>query len=212
MGEGVISELAGILRPHLKSFILFCYMYFKIVAIWSAGKKKYVHEIVRLVFADTKEPNLIFSRECSEDKGRIEKPLQYMFNVPFISNYMNLKNTLVIDDRLDTFMDVNLKNGIVIPEFKPTFTLKGLMSENNALAQLMIWLCQSEVANSTDVRLLDKSNIFKLPLDQPINFDFISALNRLKKNCITCKIYPEVPLIDNQELIDEKLVEEFNLY
>lgn len=186
-GEGILSELAGILRPYLKDFILFAFMYFKLVCVWSAGQTKYVHQIVRIIFNDTKEPNLIFSYpDCKQSIKGIEKPLEYMFNIPGIDKHMNIKNTFVIDDRKDTFMDVNPGNGIVIPEFKPEFTLSGLHVENNALIQLMVWLCTDQVVESTDVRTLDKTNIFKFPLTDIILFDYIKAINILRSRCKNC--------------------------
>lgn len=38
-GNGVITELWGITRPYLKEFLIMCFNYFRIVAVWSAGQK-----------------------------------------------------------------------------------------------------------------------------------------------------------------------------
>jgi TFIIF-interacting CTD phosphatase-like protein len=203
-GEGVLSELAGILRPHLKDFILFAFLYFKIVCIWSAGKQKYVHQLVKIMFKDTKEPNLIFTyNDCKQGVDKIEKPLEYMFNIPGINKYMNLKNTFVIDDRKDTFMDVNPGNGIVIPEYRPDFNIKGLIKENNALIQLMIWFCQSEVVESTDVRTIDKTNIFKYDLDVLISFDFMAKLHNLRLSCKSCNKLSNADMMEMLKIYDE---------
>jgi hypothetical protein len=179
-GEGVISELAGILRPHLREFVIFAFFYFKVVCVWSAGKQKYVHEIARIIFGDISHPNLIFSfNECKEGPKGIEKPLEYIFNVPGLIEYMNLKNTFIIDDRIDCFV-ANPNNGIVIPAYDPVFTVKGLQVEDNALVQLMIWFLQPEVIYSRDIRNLDKTNIFKEKLNTVINFDLEFMIDQFK--------------------------------
>lgn len=186
LGSGVVSELAGILRPHLRDFIIFAFMYFRIICVWSAGQRKYVHEIVRIIFADLREPNLIFSFDDCKHSERIEKPLEYMFNVPGIDAYMNARNTFVLDDRFDTFNRVNPQNGIVIPVYNPTFTVEGLHAEENALQQIMMWLCTPEVVECTDVRTLDKSHIFKYALTVPIEFDPVQAVNVMRVVCSSC--------------------------
>jgi hypothetical protein len=182
-GTGQVYNIYGILRPHAREFILFAFMYFKIVCVWSAGKKKYVQEIIRFLFDSTREPNLIFSYEhCKQDKNRIEKPINFMFSIPEMSKYMNVTNTIGIDDRHDTFSEVNPDNAIVIPAFRPTFTLNGLLKEDNALVQIMSWLCSDTVIKSTDIRTLDKTKIFKYDVDVLLDFDYILAILETRKN------------------------------
>jgi len=169
-GSGVETELVGILRPHAREFLIFCLSYFRIVCIWSAGKRLYVEEIVRILFGGLPQPNLIFAwDECEKGKGRIEKPLSKMFIIEGLENIMRADNTFVIDDRKDTFMEVNLNNGIVIPPYTPESSLKGFAVNDNSLIQLMNWFSKPEVIYSKDVRTLDKTNIFKLPLTKELD-------------------------------------------
>lgn len=186
LGEGVLHELAGVLRPHLMEFILFLFFYFRVVCVWSAGKQKYVHEIVRLIFRQSREPHLIFSyNDCKMGIDGIEKPLEYMYNIPGINKLMNAKNTFVIDDRNDTFVKANPGNAILIPEYKPeTWGLKG---EDNSLIQLINWFCRDEVINSEDVRLLDKSNVFKLGVGMKLEFNLEKKIRECVTGCTSMK-------------------------
>jgi hypothetical protein len=203
MGTGVLSELAGILRPHLHDFITFSFMYFRIVCVWSAGQRKYVHEIVRLVFAHMREPHLIFSFDDCKHTERIEKPLEYMFNVPGIDKYMNAKNTFVLDDKFETFNRVNPHNGVVIPIYSPLFTISGLLTEENALLQFMVWLCTPEVVDCKDVRTLNKNGIFKYDLRVNIEFDYVEALRVMRIVCKSCNKLTETDEIKLKELQSE---------
>jgi hypothetical protein len=175
-GLGVVTELAGIIRPHLREFLLFLFSYFKIVCVWSAGQTDYVHAICDIIFEGLPQPHIIFSYpQCKKDSGRIEKPLKYMFSIPELMDKMNFKNTFIIDDREDTFRDVNFYNGIVVPEFRPTFTLNGLLNNENSLQQLIAWFMKPEVINCTDVQTLDKSDIFTKPLDTDITIEYVGV-------------------------------------
>ena len=175
-GLGVITELAGIIRPHLREFLLFLFSYFKIVCVWSAGQTDYVHAICDIIFEGLPQPHIIFSYpQCKKDSGRIEKPLKYMFSIPNLDDKMNYTNTFIIDDREDTFRDVNFHNGIVVPDFRPTFTLDGLLNNENSLQQLIIWLMKPEVINCTDIRTLDKSKIFVKPLEENMTIQYVGV-------------------------------------
>ena len=172
-GLGVVSELAGIIRPHLREFLLFLFSYFKVVCVWSAGQTEYVHSICKIIFEGLPQPHIIFSfPQCKKDKGRIEKPLKYMYSVPGLDLLMNPKNTFIIDDRLDTFKEVNLNNGVVIPVFRPEFTLTGLLKNENALQQLILWFMKAEVVSCSDVRALNKDDIFNLDLQEEIIIEY----------------------------------------
>lgn len=165
-GQGVRNNLWGITRPHYKEFLIACFSYFKIVAVWSAGQRKYVDAIVDYLFKDLPRPHVVYSyNECAQGEDRyLIKPLKNMINqVPGLSKYMSLKNTFVIDDRDYTFSD-NPNNGILIPGYQPRFVPDTMRSDDIALAQLMKWFRKPEVMKSKDVRLLDKSQIFKTPL------------------------------------------------
>lgn len=164
-GTGVRTELWGVERPHLREFLLFALGYFRVVAIWSAGQLKYVESIADRIFRDLKPPSVIYSwSQCRNDNGMLEKPLRQMFDDQTLAqagaSLMKPENTLVVDDRLTTFANVNPENGILIPGYSPSPTISDLMRDDQALLQLIRWLSQPEVMSAPDVRILDKSRIF----------------------------------------------------
>ncbi len=163
-GTGIRTEMWGISRPHVKEFLIACFSYFKVVAVWSAGKKKYVEAIVDYLFKDIKRPHVVYSRDKCEHttNGGLIKPLQKMINNEAgLSKYMNLNNTIIIDDRRSVFERDNPDNGIQIPAYKPAFDFKSLRNDDISLKQLMMWLSLPEVINSKDVKELDKTVIFQ---------------------------------------------------
>jgi len=172
-GEGIKTVLYGITRPHVKEFLISCFSYFKVVIIWSAGKRKYVDAIVDFLFMDMKRPHVVWSRDqCDKTSGELlVKPLTKLIeNEPGLSKYMSLENTFIIDDRRSVFegyVGDNKDNGIQIPAYKPDFNIHSLRSDDIALKQLMTWFLRPEVMNSTDVRELDKSVVFKTDISIP---------------------------------------------
>nr|QBK90542.1 MAG: ctd-like (NLI interacting factor-like) phosphatase [Pithovirus LCPAC104] len=164
-GYGEISNLWGIKRPHIKNFLNFCFRYFKVVAIWSAGKKEYVDQLVKNIFIEIiGYPHIIFSwNEIKHIKdGSFTKTLQKMIDsVPGLEKYMNLENTLIIDDLLQNFTE-NKDNGILIPSYSPSMNIKSLREDDISLQQFISWLLKEDVKNSKDVRLLKKDEIFKI--------------------------------------------------
>lgn len=162
-GKGIKTELWGITRPYVKEFLITCFSYFKIVAVWSAGQRKYVEAIVDYLFRDIKRPHVVFTYDdCEQSDNRIlVKPLQKMIDtVPGLNKYMSLENTFVVDDRASTFTNVNPNNGILIPPYKPLFDIKSLLADDIALRQLSLWFLHRDVMDANDVRILNKSNIF----------------------------------------------------
>lgn len=165
-GIGSKYEFWGVTRPHLKEFLLFCFSYFKIVAVWSAGQRLYVDEIVDVIFKDLPKPHVVFSYDDIEfgEGNRIEKPLTKLINSnPLLSHHMSLENTMALDDNSSTFAK-NPDNGILIPAYETSLTVVSLSRDDPSLMQLKYWLLQPEVVNATDVRKLDKSTIFTTPL------------------------------------------------
>lgn len=201
-GQGIKTEMWGITRPHVKEFLIACFSYFKVVAVWSAGKKKYVEAIVDYLFKDIKRPHVIYSRDdCEKTTDNIlTKPLEKMMKQePGLAKYMTLENTFILDDRKSVFETPNPDNGIQIPAYIPDFNERSLRTDDIAFKQLMTWLLRPEVMHSLDVRDLDKSNIFNhdvaigdtgnngfIPLDYNIvNYkdqDKISVLKPIKAN------------------------------
>ena len=166
-GTGNIDYIEGIRRPHLDEFLTFAFGYFKIVAGWSAGKQPYVQSAFKRLFSNIRPAHVVYTySDLKFDENGYDKPLEKMITeVPGLSNYMNLNNTLIIDDRGTNFRS-NPDNGIKIPIYSPKPNISDLMADDLALLQLQRWLLQPEVIQSSDVKTLDKSNIFKTTLDQ----------------------------------------------
>ncbi len=166
-GEGVKTIIWGILRPHVKEFLVSCFAYFKVVIVWSAGKRKYVDAIVDFLFKDIRRPHVVYTYDQCErtSNNLIVKPLTKMIqNVPGLSKYMRLDNSFIIDDRNTVYAGYigdNPDNGIQIPPYSPAFNIHSLRSDDIALKQLMTWMLRPDVMNSTDVRDLYKSDVFK---------------------------------------------------
>lgn len=169
-GEGVKTTMWGIVRPHVKEFLISCFSYFKVVIVWSAGKRKYVDAIVDFLFKDIKRPHVVYSYDQCErtSNNLIVKPFAKMIeNEPGLSKYMSLDNSFMIDDRETVYSGYggdygdNPDNGIQIPAYKPAFNIHSLRSNDIALKQLMTWFLKPEVMNSDNVRELDKSDVFK---------------------------------------------------
>lgn len=163
VGSGVIDNFWGVMRPHLKEFLIFCFSYFQMVAIWSAGQKKYVETIVDYIFRDIRPPHVVFTyNNCKKTKdGFIIKPLMDMINSdPRISKLVSPDRLFVVDDRDITYIE-NPGNGILIPAYLPPLTIDGMTTDDTALVQLMYWLSLPNVKYAKDVRELDKTAIFK---------------------------------------------------
>lgn len=161
-GEGEVAEICGITRPGLHDFLRFCFDYFSVVAVWSAGKPKYVESLVDFMFKDIADPHIIYTYDhCTEgSNGFLEKPLEKMIQQHTADMGMSLKNTFALDDRETTFIERNPDNGVLIPEYSPEMTIEGLSKDDDNLTKFMKWLMKPEVIRSQDVRLLNKKNIF----------------------------------------------------
>lgn len=156
----------GITRPHVEEFLLFCFSYFRVVAVWSAGQKPYVDAIVSYLFQDLPAPHVVFT---SDDTVRPSeyitiKPLQNMFESSnVLLRYMSLANTVTIDDNPTTFQE-NPDNGILIPPYTPFLNYDSLSGDDTALLQLKCWLQQPMVQNALDIREIAKDEIFTTSL------------------------------------------------
>lgn len=176
-GFGSKYEMWGITRPHLDRFLSFCFYYFRLVIIDSAGKRLYVESIVDHIFKDLPYPHLILSHDDIKKKGRdVIKPLTTVINGNDLTKkYVKPTNTLGLDDLLSTYSE-NKGNGILIPAYEPELTkdhdhestnkhfrptnILDLNDDDDCLLKLENWLMLPEVINCKDVRLLDKSKIF----------------------------------------------------
>lgn len=182
-GDGSKIVMWGIMRPYLKEFLYFCFSYFEVVAVWSAGVKKYVRAIVDHIFKDIGEPHIVFSREkCHKEiDNNLTKPITKMIKeVETLNKYMSLMNTFIVDDRLDTFK-YNFTNGILIPPYEPAETIDGLRAEDYALPRFMTWLSNSMIQSSSDIRTTNKDTIFSIPLS---DIEYINIINNNPNNII----------------------------
>lgn len=194
-GTGSKTQLWAMKRPYLREFLIFCFNYFRIVAVWSAGTNRYVQKTVEAIFGDIAMPHIIYTRDdCEDVSGQLYKPLRKMIqNEPGIIGFMSLENTFALDDRESTYSR-NPGGGILIPPYEPHPSInspKGLRVKDNALLQLMNWLKTDEVFNCDDVSSLDKSNIFSRSLNSnPSNIP-----NIITKSIISSKLKPEIKVI-----------------
>lgn len=166
-GGGEKYEFWGVTRPHIYDFLIFCFSYFKIVAVWSAGKRKYVEAIVDHIFKDLPKPHVMFTSENVEmvSGNALGKPLIKMIESnDVLRRNMSLKNTFAVDDNSMTF-SMNPGNGILIPAYDPASSIDALSRDDPTLLQLKYWLLQPEVVNAKDVTILDKSKIFSISVD-----------------------------------------------
>jgi len=166
-GVGTRYEFWGVTRPHLTEFLIFCFSYFKIVAVWSAGKRQYVEAIVDHIFRDIRPPHVIFTFDdvVIGPKGHIGKPLISMIDSnSVLLRYMSLQNTFAVDDNSMTFRD-NEGNGILIPAYDPASNVNAMARDDPSLLQIKYWLLQPEVVKASDVTVLDKSKIFSTSID-----------------------------------------------
>ena len=143
----------GVKRPHLDTFLVFCFSYFKNVCVWSAGQKEYVYAMVNYFARDIRQPHITFNYDhCTHNGNILEKPLSEIIKR---SSTMNITNTFALDDRRTTFESKNPDNGILIPVYSPPVTIEGLQMEDDSLLQLIYWFLQPEVVHSKDIRTLD---------------------------------------------------------
>jgi len=162
-GIGSKYEFWGVTRPHINEFLMFCFSYFKIVAVWSAGKKQYVEELVKYIFKDIRYPHAVFTFDDTQfDKyNNVNKPLtKFIDSDPILKQYMTLENTFALDDNFNTFI-YNPGNGVLLPEYKPAASIAAFSRDDPTLLQFKSWLLQPEVMQSKDVTTLNKENIFK---------------------------------------------------
>lgn len=161
-GYGSKYEMWGITRPHLQEFLEFCFSYFKLVIVYSAGKRQYVESIVDHIFKDLPYPHLVLSYDdIKKNKdGDVIKPITSVIGGNDLTKkYVRNTNTLGLDDLKSTYSE-NKGNGILIPAYEPELNERSLAADDDALLKLQDWLMLPEVMNSKDVRSLNKSNIF----------------------------------------------------
>jgi TFIIF-interacting CTD phosphatase-like protein len=173
--DGKPNRIWGLLRPYLYEFLSFAGEYFDYILVWSAGLPQYVEEIVRQIFLESglKPPKIVWGRnKCSNYKGLYHKPISEinaeLSNRHYQTFQIDPKSTLVLDDKIHTFME-NPANGVLIKPYHPGKdrphkipTMTDLLDRSDdALLKFQQWLETPEVRNCEDVTLLDKTQIFK---------------------------------------------------
>lgn len=113
-GEGIVAKIKGYKRKNVKEFLSELFEIFRYVIIWSAGREKYVREIVKILFKDIGYPHAIFTyNDCEEYNGVIVKPLTKVAKTLNI----DIDDIIVVDDR-EASAALNKNNAIIIPEFR----------------------------------------------------------------------------------------------
>lgn len=164
-GDDIGYSMWGFYRPHLREFLIFCKSYFNKIIIWTAGTYAYGRGICDVIFDGLYQPDLILTRDDCEVKSgnKIHKPLSKLYNMPQFRGILTPDNTIIVDDRASNF-STTPHNGIKIEPFDPEYSniaiKKWLETPDNRLKELEEWLRRSYVANSRDIRNLDKSEIF----------------------------------------------------
>lgn len=159
-GDGKRMAVWGTKRPHLERFLIFCFSFFDVVAVWSAGTNDYVRKIVNVVFRNIQRPHIVWSREkvLMDEDG--QKPLQKMIKEhPTLEGIMRLDNTIIIDDKDYTFQKCNPYNAIMVPEYNPFSSIESIRSDDISLLQIIAWVLS--IDKGEDIRSKDKSLIFK---------------------------------------------------
>lgn len=158
-GSGSQYKFWGVVRPYVREFLTFCFQYFKIVTVWSAGKRKYVESVVDFLFKDLPKPDIIFTYDdiIETIDNNTSKPLTKMYSC---HECMNCYNTIILDDNVLTFEE-NVNNGVLIPRYHPSVEeIENMNDNDNELEKLIKWLMSPEVIYNTDFQQLNKDNIF----------------------------------------------------
>lgn len=164
--DGEISpyHFWGVIRPGTLEFLNFCFSYFTVVGVWSAGSHNYVHEIVNEIFIKRlgKKPHVILTRRdiVGDIDTQVYKPLTKLYNLNEVfARYTDEKNTLIIDDNYGTAY-FNVDNIIHIKPYTPFPSILSMSQPDYCLKELQEWLESHTVSKCVDLRLLDKSKIF----------------------------------------------------
>lgn len=156
-GTGAKYDCWGMMRPHLEEFLTFAFEYFKNVVVWSAGRFSYVRRLTKEISKDTDSFDLVWTYDNCTDEG-MGKPLKKLLKEhPHLGD---LSKVFIVDDKPSSIED-NIANGIVIPVYSPELNIDSLGRDDDALLRLKAWFLLPEVMNATDIRTLNKKNIFK---------------------------------------------------
>jgi hypothetical protein len=170
-GTGDRFPMKGVIRPYAKEILAWCFSYFKVVGVWTAGIHLYGHEVVNILFNEICVPDIIYTREecVTNDVMHHGKPLSKLYKSLEFGKSLNEKNTFIIDDNDRSFNHRNPNNAIEIPAFDPKIKIhnnmlkfvdkNNMIYDDDCLIKLKKWFESNKVINSKDIRTLDK-NIF----------------------------------------------------
>lgn len=159
-GIGEKSRLWGVVRPHAEEFLQFCFSFFKVVGVWSAGKKEYVESVVELLFRDICPPNFVYTfDDCHKEGPVYSKPLEKLFRETNLGDYVSPGHVFFLDDRADV-CKYNPLNAVILPPYIPQ-SLCEIMRDDDTLLRLISWFMQPGVWYCDDVRKLRK-DVFRL--------------------------------------------------
>lgn len=162
-GVGLVERFLVVLRPHVREFLNYADKAFGSNSIWSAGQFKYVRGVEYLLFPPHLEHLTNFpQRVLTRDQCEFDENFTFILK-PLASKNFDLKKTLIVDDRDDTFSK-NHKNGIHIPVYLPEPNLDSIGKDDPTLLELIDWFKNSGVLESDDVRTIDKTGIFSRPI------------------------------------------------
>lgn len=162
IGDGTRYDFWGVKRHYLEEFLLFCFNYFRLVIVWSAGQKNYVEAIVENIFKNLRKPHLVLSFDyvdLDEDEN-IKKPLSKLIKHELVKKHgVKMSQLVAIDDNDSTF-DKNIKNAIYIPQFEPELNVASMSEHDDTLLKIKYFLLLPEVIGANDITKVDMTTIF----------------------------------------------------
>jgi TFIIF-interacting CTD phosphatase-like protein len=146
----------GLKRPYTDEFLNYCHNRFDKVGVWTAGTAEYAHQIVKKVFTQGFQPDLIYSRQhCANDQYGLFKPLDKLYS----AHGFDPSEVLMVDNNHTVIPEQHRDNLIHIPDYEP----HPLRPDNDSsLHELMEWMKAEPLTQ--DVRAVDKTTIFKTSL------------------------------------------------
>lgn len=159
-----LEPLWGVKRPYLDQFLAFAGRYFALIIVWSAGEKEYVHAVVKELFRDHRQPDLVLTRDdCIGNTRDYHKPLSVLKKrMP----ELDLRLVVALDDRETNFKD-NPDNGLTIPPFNP-HPENSFDEKDHYLSHVIDWLMLPTVRNCMDLTKLDKRRVFQSHKAKPL--------------------------------------------
>lgn len=159
IGRGDIANALIIFRPGAKEIVEYCLDNFKHVTFWSAGHKRYVRTVIRLLVDPghrsytNNQLRVLTRQDCNEIKGN--NVLKDLYSKGF-----DLSKSVIVDDNKSTYRN-NDRNAIPIESYNPEIKREHIEYEDPTLYQLLDWLKRTDLKSAPDVRLIDKTNIYQ---------------------------------------------------